>query len=241
MKEERLDKLLAAQGLGSRKEIKELVRRGGVTVNGTVAKAADLKISPEAEVLVQGQPIALKKHLYLMLHKPVGVVSASKGDGCPTVVDLVPPELRRRGLFPAGRLDKDTTGFVLITDDGAFAHDILSPKRHIPKTYVATLDGVLTPAVAEAFAGGIPLKNEDRCLPAQLTILDDHTARVVLHEGMYHQIKRMFAACGLHVTALHRTAMGALPLDPNLPVGQCRELTPAELALVQDRSGLPED
>lgn len=241
MKEERLDKLLAAQGLGSRKEIKELVRRGCVAVEGRVVKSADLKIDPEAAVTVEGKPVALKKHLYLMLNKPTGVVSASKGDGCPTVVDLVPPELRRRGLFPAGRLDKDTTGFVLITDDGAFAHDILSPRRHIPKTYVATLDGPLSNEVVRAFAGGIPLKNEDRCLPARLTILDDHTARVVLHEGMYHQIKRMFAACGLYVEALHRTAMGALPLDPALAPGQCRELSAAELALVQNRDGLPEE
>ena len=127
---------------------------------------------------------------------------------------------------------------MLITDDGAFAHDILSPKHHIPKTYIATLDGILTEKVVEAFAGGIPLKNEDRCLPAQLTILDDHTAKVVLHEGMYHQIKRMFAACGLHVDALHRMAMGALPLDENLAEGQCRELTPQELELVQNRDGL---
>ncbi|MBR5559378.1 MAG: rRNA pseudouridine synthase [Oscillospiraceae bacterium] len=238
MKEERLDKLLAAQGIGSRKEIKELVRKGGVVVNGCMAKSADLKIAPDAEVVVQGKPILLKKHLYLMMNKPTGVVSASRGDDCPTVVDLVPPELKRRGLFPAGRLDKDTTGFVLITDDGAFAHDILSPKHHIPKTYIATLDGILTEKVVEAFAGGIPLKNEDRCLPAQLTILDDHTAKVVLHEGMYHQIKRMFAACGLHVDALHRMAMGALPLDENLAEGQCRELTPQELELVQNRDGL---
>lgn len=235
MKEERLDKLLAAQGLGSRKEIKDLVRRGAVTVNGTVVKNADLKIAPDAEVMVSGQSIRLKKHLYLMMNKPTGVVSASRGDGCPTVVDLVPPELRRRGLFPAGRLDKDTTGFVLITDDGAFAHDILSPKRHIPKAYIATLDGDLTQQAVEAFAGGIQLKNEDRCLPAQLTILNSRTAQVVLHEGMYHQIKRMFASCGLHVTALHRCSMGALTLDETLAEGQCRELTPEELELIQNR------
>jgi len=238
MKEERLDKLLAAQGIGSRKEIKELVRKGGVIINGSVVKSADVKIAPDAEVLVQGKPILLKKHLYLMMNKPTGVVSASRGDDCPTVVDLVPAELKRRGLFPAGRLDKDTTGFVLITDDGAFAHDILSPKHHIPKTYVATLDGILTEDVVKAFAGGIPLKNEDRCLPAQLTILDDHTAQVVLHEGMYHQIKRMFAACGLHVETLHRIAMGALLLDKDLAEGQCRELTAKELEQIQDRNGL---
>lgn len=238
MKEERLDKLLAAQGSWSRREIKDFVRRGAVTVNGKNVRSADVKITTDDEVIVFGKPVVLRKHLYLMLNKPMGVVSASRGDDCPTVVDLVPPELKRRGLFPAGRLDKDTTGFVLITDDGAFAHDILSPKRHIPKTYIATLDGILTQEVVDAFAGGIPLKNEDQCLPAQLTILDDHTAQVVLHEGMYHQIKRMFAACGLHVEALHRIAMGAMVLDKNLAEGQCRELTAEELLLVQDRNGL---
>ncbi|MBP0963603.1 MAG: 16S rRNA pseudouridine(516) synthase [Oscillospiraceae bacterium] len=238
MKEERLDKLLAAQGPWSRRDIKDFVRRGAVTVNGKNVRTSDIKITTDDEVIVFGKPIALKKHIYLMLNKPIGVVSASRGDDCPTVVDLVPPELKRKGLFPAGRLDKDTTGFVLITDDGAFAHDILSPKRHIPKTYIATLDGILTQEVVDAFAGGIPLKNEDQCLPAQLTILDDHTAQVVLHEGMYHQIKRMFAACGLHVEALHRKAMGALELDKNLAEGQCRELTAEELLLVQDRDGL---
>ena len=238
MKEERLDKLLAAQGTWSRREIKDFVRRGAVTVNGKNVRTSDIKITTDDEVIVFGKPVALKKHIYLMLNKPVGVVSASRGDDCPTVVDLVPHELKRKGLFPAGRLDKDTTGFVLITDDGAFSHDILSPKRHIPKTYIATLDGILTQEVVDAFAGGIPLKNEDQCLPAQLTILDDHTAQVVLHEGMYHQIKRMFAACGLHVEALHRKAMGALELDKNLAEGQCRELTAEELLLVQDRDGL---
>lgn len=235
MKQERLDKLLAAQGLGSRRDIKELVRKGAVAVNGQTARTADMKIDPEAQVTVGGKPVALKKHLYLMLNKPVGVVSASRGEDCPTVVDLVPPPLRRRGLFPAGRLDKDTTGFVLITDDGDFAHSILSPKRHISKTYLVTLDGEVTPAVAEAFAAGIPLKNEDRCLPAKLTVLGPNQAQVILYEGMYHQIKRMFAACGLHVEALHRSAMGALPLDPDLPEGQCRELTPGELELVRTR------
>ena len=240
MKEERLDKLLAAQGTWSRREIKDFVRRGAVTVNGKNVRTADVKITTDDEVIVFGKRIALKKHLYLMMNKPMGVVSASRGDDCPTVVDLVPAELKRKGLFPAGRLDKDTTGFVLITDDGAFAHDILSPKRHIPKTYIATLDGVLTEQVAEAFAGGIPLKNEDKCLPAQLTILDDHTAKVVLHEGMYHQIKRMFAACGLHVEKLHRIAMGAMLLDETLAEGQCRELTAEELELVQNRDGLKE-
>ena len=235
MKEERLDKLLAAQGIGSRRDIKELVRRGAVSVNGQTARSADLKITTDAEVLVNGRPVVLKKHLYLMLNKPMGVVSASRGDDCPTVVDLVPPELRRRGLFPAGRLDKDTTGFVLITDDGEFAHNILSPKHHISKTYLVTLDGPVTPQVAEAFAGGIPLKNEERCLPAKLTVLGPNRAQVILHEGMYHQIKRMFAACGLHVETLHRSAMGALPLDADLPEGQCRELTPGELELICQR------
>jgi len=228
-KPERLDKLLAAQGMGSRRDVQKLVRAGAVTVDGAVVKSADLKVAPGAVVLVGGRPVTLKKHLYLMLNKPMGVVSASRGAGDVTVVDLVPPALRRQGLFPAGRLDKDTTGFVLITDDGDFAHDILSPRHHVPKTYLAQVDGDLTPAMAEAFAAGIDLHGDGPCQPAALSILAPRTAQVVLREGMYHQIKRMFSACGVHVTALHRVAMGGLPLDENLAEGACRELTPAEL------------
>ena len=138
MKPERLDKVLAAQSTWSRKDVKELIRKGQVTVNGLLARQADQKIHWDRDqVEVGGKPLILRRHLYLMMNKPAGVVSAARDENCPTVVDLVPPELRRQGLFPAGRLDKDTTGLVIITDDGELAHRILAPKSHVPKVYLA--------------------------------------------------------------------------------------------------------
>jgi len=163
-----------------------------------------------------------------MLHKPAGVVSAARDTRAATVLDLLPGGLRRRDLFPVGRLDKDTTGLLLITDDGALAHDLLSPKRHVPKVYLATLREAATEADVEAFAAGIRLGDE-LCLPAQLNILEGNTARVVLYEGKYHQVKRMFAVRGNEVTSLHREAMGGLALDPALDPGTCRELSGEEL------------
>lgn len=240
---ERLDKLLAAQGMESRREVKEKIRRGLVLVNGAAARSPDLKIDPDRDqVTVEGVPILLKKNLYLMLNKPQGVVSATEDPRQPTVVDLVPQGLRRKGLFPAGRLDKDTEGFVLITDDGAFAHRILAPKNHVPKTYLARLDRAIDPSVAVEFQKGVRLTGEDQCSPAQLTILepgDNPLVEVVIHEGMYHQIKRMFQQFGYQVVALKRIRMGGLFLDESLPLGACRELTPAELVQITQGEDKP--
>lgn len=234
MKPERLDKVLASQSTWSRRDVKELIRGGRVTVNGVPVRDAGGKVDWEADrVAVDGREILLRPHLYIMMNKPAGVVSASRDDSCPTVVDLVPPELRRQGLFPAGRLDKDTTGMVIITDDGALAHRILSPRSHVPKVYLARLDCPVTAEMAEGFARGIPLGEDGVTLPAELEKLDRDLARVTLREGMYHQIKRMFAACGAKVLELHRISMGALVLDETLAPGQCRELTPHELDLLQ--------
>lgn len=233
----RLDKILAAQGTGSRSQVKEQIARGLVTVNGTVVRDPAYKVCPDRDaVAMAGTATPLKRHCYLLLNKPAGVVSASNDPREQTVVDLVPPQLRRKGLFPAGRLDKDTTGLVLLTDDGDFAHRILSPRRHIPKVYLATLDIPVTQAMADGFNAGIQLKNEKQCLPAELTVVDSHTARVVLHQGMYHQIKRMFGCYGAKVLRLHRVAMGGLTLDETiLPPGACRELTLTELALLEPK------
>ena len=229
MEQQRLDKVLAGQGTLSRREVKELIRKGLVRVNGQVERAADAKIAPGDRLEVNGREIDRREHLYLMLHKPLGVVSASRDSRDTTVVDLVPEQLRRKNLFPAGRLDKETSGFVLITDDGAFAHDILSPRRHVEKEYVVRLDRPLTPQMVQAFREGMTI-GEDRCLPAQLGLGEDPLeGRVVLREGMYHQIRRMFAALGATVVALKRVRMGGLPLDPALEPGQCRELTPQEV------------
>ena len=238
-KKQRLDKAIAMQGSLSRSEVKTLIRKGAVTVNGQVVKNADFGVDFDSDtVAVQGKELSLRTHIYLMLNKPKGVVSASEDKHLPTVVDLVPKELWRKGLFPAGRLDKDTTGFVLITDDGEFAHDILSPKKHISKTYHALVNGEITEEMIEGFAKGVTI-GEDFTLPASLKrIASDEQGswgEVILKEGMYHQIKRMFGAYGLKVLELKRVQMGKLPLDPNLEEGKCRELTAEELQLVSTR------
>ena len=227
------------QGSLSRSEVKTLIRKGAVTVNGQVVKNADFGVDFDSDtVAVQGKELSLRTHIYLMLNKPKGVVSASEDKHLPTVVDLVPKELWRKGLFPAGRLDKDTTGFVLITDDGEFAHDILSPKKHISKTYHALVNGEITEEMIEGFAKGLTI-GEDFTLPASLkrSPSDEQGSwgEVILKEGMYHQIKRMFGAYGLKVLELKRVQMGKLPLDPNLEEGKCRELTAEELRLVSTR------
>lgn len=244
-KKQRLDKAIAMQGSLSRSEVKTLIRKGAVTVNGQVVKNSDFGVDFDRDtVAVQGKELSLSMHIYLMLNKPKGVVSASEDKKLPTVVDLVPKELWRKGLFPAGRLDKDTTGFVLITDDGEFAHDILSPKKHISKTYHALVNGTITDEMVEGFAKGVTI-GEDFTLPASLKKISSEEqgdwGEVILKEGMYHQIKRMFGAYGLKVLELKRVQMGKLPLDPNLEEGKCRELTAEELRLVSTRDESTEE
>ena len=237
MAKERLDKVLARQGIGSRSQVKDLVRQGQVQINARPAKSPDEKVDLEQDVIVvSGQQVTLSRHVYLMMNKPKGVVSATRDGDCPTVLDLVPPELRRRGLFPAGRLDKDTVGFVLITDDGDFAHRMLSPRKHVRKTYQAQLEKPVTQADVHAFAQGMTLASGEVCLPALLQPLADcegaPMAQVILQEGMYHQIKRMFAARGNRVVELMRTKLGDLELDPTLKPGECREINDKERALI---------
>lgn len=244
-KKQRLDKAIAMQGSLSRSEVKTLIRKGAVTVNGQVVKNADFGVDFDSDtVAVQGKELSLSMHIYLMLNKPKGVVSASEDKKLPTVVDLIPKELWRKGLFPAGRLDKDTTGFVLITDDGEFAHDILSPKKHISKTYHALVNGTITDEMVEGFAKGVTI-GEDFTLPASLKKISSEEqgdwGEVILKEGMYHQIKRMFGTYGLKVLELKRVQMGKLPLDPNLEEGKCRELTAEELRLVSTRDESTEE
>lgn len=236
MKPERLDKILAAQSTISRRDVKRLVRMGTVTVNGVLAKSPEDKVVPGQDtVCVGGRPVPLLHHCYLMLYKPKGVVSATRDGRDRTVLDLIPPHLQRKGLFPAGRLDKDTTGFVLLTDDGDFAHRILSPNRHVPKTYIAQLDRPVNEAIIHAFEEGVLLDQRTSCKPAKLRVLEAgerDCVEVVLLEGMYHQIKRMFGHFGIHVLALHRTKIGGLALDESLGPGQCRALTPQELECI---------
>lgn len=233
MKPERLDKLLAAQSTISRKDVKGLVRKGLVSVNGVVVKSADLKIDIQKDkVSLCGEPVTLTKYSYIMMNKPAGVVSATRDGREKTVVDLVPEYLLRDGLFPAGRLDKDTLGFMLITNDGDFAHRILSPKNHVPKTYVAQLDQPIDQDIISKFEEGFALDVKTNCKPASLKIIETgerELVEVILVEGMYHQIKRMFEHFGRKVVHLKRIRMGALYLDEKLEPGECRELTQDEL------------
>lgn len=233
---QRLDKVIASQGKYSRNDVRRLVRGGSVTVNGKAVSDSGVKVDPGCDVItVCGENFGYSEYVYIMLNKPEGVVSASRSPGEKTVVDLVPDELKRQGLFPAGRLDKDTTGFVLITDDGAFAHDILSPKKHIEKTYIAVLDRPIGDAELEKFRTGVTLADGYECLPAQITPLTDDglTVEIKLREGKYHQIKRMAAACGSHVNKLRRISMGALELDSSLAEGECRLISADELAKIK--------
>ena len=235
---ERLDKILASQGTLSRRDVKDLIRKGLVTVNGKVVKDSSQKIDENLDkVTVNGDEIVLKKHIYIMMNKPQGVISASDGKDEETVVDLVPDALFRKGLFPAGRLDKDTTGFVLITDDGDFAHKILSPKNHIFKTYIAGLEHDLTSSDVEMLENGITLGDGTVLKEAKVEIMqtgDNPFVKIMICEGKYHQVKRMFAAAGNKVVSLHRSKMGNLDLDSALKPGECREITPEELLLIQD-------
>ena len=232
----RLDKILSTQLNISRTDAKQMIKKGRVSVNGIPAKSGDAKVADADIVAVDGNKISYSRFVYIMMNKPKGVISASDGKGEKTVVDLVPSDMQRRGLFPAGRLDKDTTGFVLLTDDGEFAHSILAPSRHIDKTYVVTLDKPVTPEAVADFRSGMEL-NGERLLQADAEIIseDATVCRVVLRQGLYHQIKRMFKKHGLTVLELKRVKMGNLPLDDSLLPGECRYLSQKELDLICSR------
>lgn len=231
---ERLDKIISATGKYSRREVKELIRQGRVIVDGVVADSPERKIDPaQAHILVDGQAIGYEKFTYLMLHKPAGVLSAVEDQRQKTVLDLLPPELRKRGLSPVGRLDKDTEGLLLLTNDGALTHHLLSPKHHVDKVYYARVDGLLTQADTAAFAAGLRLGDGLQCLPAGLEILSAHECLVTVQEGKFHQVKRMLACRGKTVTYLKRLCMGALRLDETLEKGAYRPLTEEEIELLQ--------
>ena len=234
----RLDKYLADMGVGTRQEVKALIRKGRVAVDGITAKAPELKVDPdEAQVTVDGNSISYVKMEYWMLHKPAGVVSATEDRRDRTVLDLL-SDAARKDLFPVGRLDKDTEGLLLVTDDGALSHALMSPSRHVSKVYEAELDGVLVPDAAERFGAGLTLRDGTVCRPALLELLPDGRVRVTLHEGKYHQVKRMIAACGATVTFLKRVQLGGVRLDESLAPGEFRELTEEELGALRPPDGL---
>lgn len=234
---QRLDKLIASQGRFSRREVQELIKNGAVKVNGITVRDRGAKSDDEKDIIcVNGEQLDFQRFVYIMLNKPKGVVSATNDKNEKTVIDLVPKEFKGRNLFPAGRLDITTTGFVLVTDDGDFAHRILSPKNHIEKTYEARLAESVTEGQLEAVRNGIGLKDGTKCLPAKVTVLADGEKPLVeikICEGKYHQIKRMFAAAGNGVIELKRTQMGGLTLDPNLKGGECRLLDAHEVQKIE--------
>ena len=233
---ERLDKLLVSQGVGSRREVTALIRQGRVALDGTICRVPDTKIDPEKRlVALDGSAIPYKKYVYLMMNKPAGLLSARRDSRQETVVDLLPDRLKRRELFPAGRLDKDTEGLLLITDDGDFAHRMLSPKKEVFKLYEAVLDGGITEENREAFRNGITLGDGTKCRPAGLETVPDrpgYVVRVAVCEGKFHQVKRMIAQIDRTILHLSRIKIGALSLDPGLERGEFREMSGEEAAKV---------
>ena len=227
---ERLDKILSGTGRWSRREVKDLVKAGRVTADGAVVARPEDKFDREAvELRVDGEAVDGERYCYLMLHKPAGVLSATEDPKQPTVLDLMPPHLRRVGLFPVGRLDKDTEGLLLLTNDGPLGHRLLAPKKHVDKVYFVRVEGRLDQEDRRAFRTGMVLGDGLRCLPAELEVLEPpDTGLVTLREGKYHQVKRMLASRGKPVTYLKRLSMGPLRLDPELAPGAWRPLTQGE-------------
>lgn len=232
----RLDKLLSHLNCGSRKEVQAMIRAGRVCVDGAAETDPAAKVDPDAALIaLDGQVQRYRAQRYYMLNKPAGVITASRDERHGTVLDLFPEE-ERRGLFAVGRLDKDTEGLLIVTDDGALSHALMSPVRHVAKVYEAVIEGELARDAAERFRQGLTLRDGTVCLPARLDILpgDGETrVRVTLREGKYHQVKRMVAAVGATVVRLRRVKLGGLVLDPALPAGAFRELTEQELEQLQ--------
>ena len=226
---ERLDKLLASSGLVTRSEARAAVARGRVTVDGVPAHSPEQKVTREAALCLDGAPVDTAPFLYIMLNKPAGYVcSTDDGDG-PTVLDLLTGPERRRGLFPAGRLDKDTTGLLLLTDDGTFAHKVISPKSHVSKLYEAVVDGTPCEADFAAFREGIVLRDGTQCLPAELIDLGGGRVQVEVFEGKYHQVKRMLGSRQMSVLQLKRLRIGGRWVDGPHAEGEYRRVTPEEI------------
>lgn len=232
MKTERLDRLLAGSGCLTRAEARDAVRAGLVCVNGAVERDPGAKTARSSVVTLRGEPIDTAEYVYYMLHKPAGFVSgAAPEGGLPPVTELLPAQLRRRGLSCAGRLDADVTGLLLLTDDGALAHRIMSPRSALPKTYRVRTDGPLTEEDAVRLAAGVTLRDGTAYRPARLAVDpgDSASALVTVTEGKYHEVKNLMAVCGRRVLSLSRISVGGLSLDPALAPGEGRRLTPEEV------------
>lgn len=247
----RLDRYLADTGQGTRSRVKQMVRRGNVTINGTVIKQADCKVNTDCDqVVVDGRVLSFMEYQYFMLHKPAGVVSARTDGQNKTVLDLIGEE-KRRDLFPVGRLDKDTEGLLLITNDGKLANNLLAPGKHVDKMYYAKVSGEVTGEIIKKFKEGLDIGDEELTAPAQLRLIsfvkekrDDlgdsvpvSSVEGVITEGRYHQIKRMFQAVGMEVLYLKRLSMGPITLDENLACGAYRALSKQEIELLKGVHG----
>jgi 16S rRNA pseudouridine516 synthase len=238
MAKERLDKVLGHMAVGSRREVKEIIKQRRVSVDGVVATDPGMQVDPaEQAVTVDGARLGYQKHFYVLLHKPGGVITATEDPRKRTVMDVLPPELLRPDLFPVGRLDRDTEGLLLLTTDGELGHRLLSPKWHVDKRYFVRTDRELEEADVPAFAGGITLEDGYVCMPARLEVLAPTEAIVTIQEGKYHQVKRMFGARGKTVIYLKRLSMGPLALG-DLPLGAARSLEESEVATLYASAGL---
>ncbi len=238
----RLDKTLSDSGYGTRSEVRALVRAGRVRVDGAVVRDPGFLLHEgvDGRLAVDGTATRVRRHLHLMLHKPEGFLTALEDARQPTVADLIPPNLRTRGLAPVGRLDLDTTGLLLLTNDGTLGHRLANPKWHVDKVYHAWTEGgdPFDARDAAAFAEGLTLGDGTPCQPAALEILGPAEARLTLHEGKYHQVKRMMGSTGRTVVRLHRESVGPVRLDPALAPGESRELTDEEAALLYRAASL---
>ena len=233
---ERIDKIISEHTHYSRKEIKKLISQKAVYVNGEAVKKPECKYDEtDISLKINGEEIEIKKHIFLLLNKPKGYISATESKSHQTVLDLIPKKYKHRNLFPAGRLDKDTTGLMLITDDGEFSHNILSPRKHVEKEYEVTIDIPVTSEMADGFKKGVEL-NDGECKTAYLNKTGEYTANVTITEGRYHQIKRMFGCFGAKVTELNRIRIGKLYLPEGLKLGETKEATPDELKKIQERN-----
>ncbi|MDQ0897275.1 MULTISPECIES: pseudouridine synthase [unclassified Paenibacillus] len=240
---QRLDKILAHVGIGTRSELKRLAKEGAIFVNGVKVKDSGMQVNPDTDIItVNGEPVMYREFVYLMMNKPQGVVSATEDNRDRTVVDLLDKAYAPFEVFPVGRLDKDTEGFLLLTNDGKLAHNLLSPRKHVPKTYFAKVEWEVSESDREAFSQGVTLDDGYETLPGILKILktgkesEDEPSEIELTimEGKFHQVKRMFQAVGKKVVYLKRISMGPLALDPSLELGQARELSKDELLALQN-------
>lgn len=238
-KKKRIDKILSNLGYGSRSEIKKYCKQGSVVVNGSEVSNPGTQVDTENdEILFNGEEVIYREYIYLMVNKPDGYISATTDKYDPTVLDLIDLSYLAFEPFPVGRLDKDTEGLLVLTNDGKLSHRVLSPKKHVPKTYYAKIDGVVTEEDVEAFLEGVVLDDGYKTMPSQLNILksdDESEIELTIHEGKFHQVKRMFESVGKKVVYLKRLSMGNLKLDESLELGEYRELTDEEVKLIEER------